>query len=99
MRDRGTNLPIWIGIPGLTDNRRLLRISLKIPGSASRPASSKPTAAGWRACCARAYSPTKLLLRLAPTIADPAARIGGLHVYRSTSSSARRTGAASSSRS
>src|SRR6476661_1458584 len=44
VRDRGTKLPIWIGIPGVPDNRRLL-------------------------------------LRLAPTIADPAARIGGLHVY------------------
>ena len=30
VRDRGTLLPIWIGIPGVVDNRRLLRISLKI---------------------------------------------------------------------
>jgi methylenetetrahydrofolate reductase (NADPH) len=81
VRDRGTKLPIWIGIPGVTDNRRLLRISLKIGlGESARFLGAHR---GWlaRLLRPRAYSPTKLLLRLAPTIADPAARIGGLHVY------------------
>lgn len=80
VRDRGTKLPIWIGIPGVTDNRRLLRISLKIGlGESARFLGAHR---GWlaRLLRPRAYSPTKLLLRLAPTIADPAARIGGLHV-------------------
>jgi methylenetetrahydrofolate reductase (NADPH) len=81
VRDRGTKLPIWIGIPGVTDNRRLLRISLKIGlGESARFLEAHR---GWlaRLLRPRAYSPTKRLLRLAPTIADPAARIGGLHVY------------------
>ena len=81
VRDRGTELPIWIGIAGVTDNRRLLRISLKIGlGESARFLGAHR---GWfaRLLRPRAYTPTKLLRRLAPTIADPAARIAGLHVY------------------
>src|SRR6478735_896362 len=66
---------------GVIDNRRLLRMSLKIGlGESARFLGAHR---GWlaRLLRPRAYSPTKLLLRLAPTIADPAARIGGLHVY------------------
>jgi len=81
VRDRGTHLPIWIGIPGVIDNRRLLRISLKIGlGESARFLRAHR---GWLARLARprVYAPTRLLQRLAPTIAEPAARIGGLHVY------------------
>ena len=81
VRDRGTRLPIWIGIPGVIDNRRLLRISLKIGlGESARFLRAHR---GWLARLARprVYAPTRLLQRLAPTIAEPAARIGGLHVY------------------
>jgi methylenetetrahydrofolate reductase (NADPH) len=81
VRDRGTRLPIWIGIPGMIDNRRLLRISLKIGlGESARFLRGHR---GWlaRLTRPRGYAPTRLLQRLAPTIADPAARIGGLHVY------------------
>lgn len=81
VRDRGTYLPIWIGIPGVIDNRRLLRISLKVGlGTSARFLRAHR---GWFARLARprVYTPTKLLQRLAPSIADPAARIGGLHVY------------------
>ncbi len=81
VRDRGTSLPIWIGIPGVVDNRRLLRISLKIGlGESARFLRAHR---GWFARLAgpRVYTPTKLLEHLADSIADPAARIGGLHVY------------------
>ena len=30
VRDRGTFLPIWIGVPGTVDNRKLVRISRRI---------------------------------------------------------------------
>ena len=99
VRDRGTKLPIWIGIPGVTDNRRLLRISLKI-GLGESARFLEPTAAGWRACCARA--PTRPpscccdWRRRSPTRPPGSAAFTST---RSTSSSARRTGAASSSRS
>jgi methylenetetrahydrofolate reductase (NADPH) len=81
VRDRGTKLPIWIGIPGAIDNRRLLRISLKVGlGESARFLRAHR---GWlgRLLRPRVFTPTKLLEQLAPSIADPAARIGGIHVY------------------
>ena len=81
VRDRGTLLPIWIGIAGVIDNRKLLRISLKIGlGDSARFLRGHR---GWitRLLRPRLHEPTDLLMRLAPSIADRAARIGGLHIY------------------
>jgi methylenetetrahydrofolate reductase (NADPH) len=81
VRDRGTQLPIWIGVPGAIDNRRLLRISMKVGlGESARFLRAHR---GWvgRLLRPRVFTPTKLLEQLAPSIADPAARISGIHVY------------------
>jgi methylenetetrahydrofolate reductase (NADPH) len=81
VRDRGTFLPIWIGVPGAVDNRRLLRTSMRIGlGESARFLRAH---GGWfrRLLLPRRYTPTKLLRQLAPSFADPAARIGGMHVY------------------
>ena len=95
VRDRGTLLPIWIGIPGVIDNRRLLRISLKIGlGESARFLRGHR---GWfaRLLRPRVYEPTKLLLsdwrRRSPTRPPGSAAFTSTP---STSSSARRTGAA-----
>jgi methylenetetrahydrofolate reductase (NADPH) len=81
VRERGTLLPIWIGIPGAVDNRKLLRISLRIGlGESARFLRAHR---GWLRAFARRrrYMPTELLHELAPSLADPTARIGGIHVY------------------
>jgi methylenetetrahydrofolate reductase (NADH) len=81
VRERGTLLPVWIGVPGVVDNRKLLRTSLRIGlGESARFLRAHR---GWlRAFALRGrYLPTELLLELAPSFADPAARIGGIHVY------------------
>jgi len=81
VRERGTELPIWIGVAGPVDNRRLLRTSLRIGlGESVRFLRGH---AGWlrRLAFRRYYSPEKLLARLAPVFSDPAARIAGIHVY------------------
>jgi methylenetetrahydrofolate reductase (NADPH) len=81
VRDRGTHLPIWIGVPGVISNRRLLRISMKIGlGESTRFLRAHR---GWLARLARPrlHTPTDLVQELGPAIADPAARIGGLHLY------------------
>jgi methylenetetrahydrofolate reductase (NADPH) len=81
VRDRGTFLPIWIGVPGSVDNRRLLQISLKIGlGESARFLRGH---GGWvrRLALPRVYTPTSLVRELAPSIADPVARIAGFHIY------------------
>jgi methylenetetrahydrofolate reductase (NADPH) len=81
VRNRGTFLPIWIGVPGTVNNRKLLRISRRIGlGESARFLRAH---AGWigRLLLPRVYKPTSLIEELAPTIADPAARIAGFHIY------------------
>jgi methylenetetrahydrofolate reductase (NADPH) len=81
VRDRRTFLPIWIGVPGTVDNRRLLQISRKIGlGESARFLRAH---GGWvrRLALPRRYTPTSLVRELAPSIADPSARIAGFHIY------------------
>jgi methylenetetrahydrofolate reductase (NADPH) len=81
VRDRGTLLPIWIGVPGAVDNRRLLRISMRIGLGQSARFLRAHGGFFRRMLLPRRHTPTKLLRQLAPSFADPAARIAGLHVY------------------
>jgi methylenetetrahydrofolate reductase (NADPH) len=81
VRERGTLLPIWIGVPGAVDNRRLVRTSMRIGlGESARFLRAHRS---WLRAFAlrRRYVPTELLDELAPSLADPANRIGGIHVY------------------
>jgi methylenetetrahydrofolate reductase (NADPH) len=81
VRDRGTFLPIWIGVPGAVDNRRLLRTSMRIGLGQSARFLRAHRGFFRRLLLPRRHTPTKLLQQLSPTFADPAARIGGIHVY------------------
>lgn len=81
VRARGTRLPIWIGVPGSVERQHLLRISLKVGlGESVRFLSGHR---GWlrRLALHRRYSPTRLLDALTGVIADPEARVAGLHIY------------------
>jgi methylenetetrahydrofolate reductase (NADPH) len=81
VRDRGTLLPIWIGVPGTVSNRKLFRISRRIGlGESARFLRAH---GGWirRLARPRLYEPTSLVEELAPTVADPASRIAGFHIY------------------
>ena len=81
VRERGTLPPIWIGVPGVVDNRKLLRTSLRI-GLGESARFLRAHSAWLRAFARRRrYMPTELLRELAPSLADPAARIGGIHLY------------------
>jgi methylenetetrahydrofolate reductase (NADPH) len=81
VRDRGTTLPIWIGVPGAVDSRRLMRTSLRIGLGQSVPFLRGQHGLLRRFLSPRRYTPTELLERLSPTFADAAARVGGIHVY------------------
>jgi methylenetetrahydrofolate reductase (NADPH) len=81
VRDRGTFLPIWIGVPGTVSNRRLLQVSRKIGlGESARFLRAH---GDWvrRLALPRVYTPTSLVRELAPVISDPLARIAGFHIY------------------
>jgi methylenetetrahydrofolate reductase (NADPH) len=81
VRERGTSLPIWIGVPGAVETRKLLRTSLRIGLGQSVRFLRGQRGLLRRILRPRTYTPTELLEQLSPTFADPAARIGGIHVY------------------
>ncbi len=81
VRDRGTHLPIWIGVPGAVDTRKLMRTSLRIGLGESVRFLRSQHGLLRRFLSPRRYTPTGLLEQLSPTFADPDARVGGIHVY------------------
>jgi methylenetetrahydrofolate reductase (NADPH) len=81
VRDRGTFLPIWVGVPGAVDNRKLLRTSLRIGLGESVRFLRAQRGLLRRFLVPRPFTPTKLLQALIPSFADPEARLGGIHVY------------------
>jgi methylenetetrahydrofolate reductase (NADPH) len=81
VRDRGTLLPIWVGVPGAVETRKLLRTSLRIGLGQSVRFLRAQRGLLRRFLKPRHYEPTQLLRALAPSFADPAARLGGIHVY------------------
>jgi methylenetetrahydrofolate reductase (NADPH) len=80
VRRRGTDLPIWIGLPGKVDYTRLLRVSMKIGlGESARFLRHHQN---WLArVVRRQFDPDRLVRALAPCATDPAARVAGLHLY------------------
>ena len=80
VRARGTGLPIWIGLPGIVDNTKLLRVSMKI-GLGESARFLRAHRAWLRRLVTRTFTPEPLIRRLAPCVADPAADVGGFHFY------------------
>jgi methylenetetrahydrofolate reductase (NADH) len=81
VRERGTSLPIWIGVPGAVDTRKLLRTSLRIGLGQSVRFLRGQRGMLRRFLRPRTYTPSDLLLALAPSFAEPADKVGGIHVY------------------
>jgi methylenetetrahydrofolate reductase (NADPH) len=81
VRERGTHLPIWIGVPWAVDSRKLLRTSLRIGLGDSVRFLRAQRGLVRRFLSPRLYTPTDILEQLTPTFADPGARVGGIHVY------------------
>src|SRR5215218_6751306 len=80
VRRRGTNLPIWIGLPGIVDYSKLVRISMKI--GLGQSARFLRHHSNWMSrLVTRQFKPDPLLRGLASTLADPAAHVAGFHFY------------------
>ena len=81
VRDRGVELPIYVGLPGPIDPVRLLRLSARIGlGESSRFLRRHGSWVG-RLTLPRGYRPGSLLRELAPDLARPANRVAGLHLF------------------
>ena len=80
VRGRGTGLPIWIGMPGIVDNAKLLRISMKI-GLGESARFLRAHRAWLRRLVTRTFTPDALVRGLAPLYGDPEAGMGGFHFY------------------
>ena len=80
VRARGVDLPIWIGLPGIVPNAKLLRISMRI-GLGESARFLRAHRAWLRRVVTRTFTPDPLIRGLAPTLADPDAAIGGFHIY------------------
>lgn len=79
--DRGTRLPIWIGIPGAVPRAKLLRISTTIGLGASARFLNRHR--GWVRNAIRpgGFSPDPLIAGLEESFADPDRKIAGFHIF------------------
>lgn len=80
IRARGIGLPVLIGLPGVVSMTRLIPVAARIGVGASIRFLTRHRGL-WRKLFRPSYSPTELLLELAPILADPAAGVGSLHLY------------------
>lgn len=80
VRRRGTRLPIWIGLPGQVDYRKLLRVSMKI-GLGESTRFLRHHGSWVSRFLSRQFKSDRLVTELAPFIVDPAWNVAGLHLY------------------
>ncbi|HET8821389.1 MAG TPA: methylenetetrahydrofolate reductase [Thermoleophilaceae bacterium] len=80
VRERGTNLPIWIGMPGCVDEAKLMRITMKI-GMAESARFLRHNSGVLARVLKRQFKPDRLLRDLTPVVSDPAANVAGFHLY------------------
>jgi methylenetetrahydrofolate reductase (NADH) len=80
VRERGTTLPIWIGVPGIVHYTKLLRVSMKI-GLGESARFLRAHRAWLPRLMTRTFTPDPLLGELDPLFKDPAANLAGLHVF------------------
>jgi len=81
VRHRGVELPIYIGLPGITDPAKLLRISTKIGVGESARFLRGHT--GWlrRMLEPGGFSPDRLVLGVASALTKPDLKVAGFHIF------------------
>lgn len=81
IRDVGINLPVWLGLPSVSNRMSLMTTSLRIGvGNSLRYLKNHGSIVG-RLLCAKEYRPDQLLFDLAPYLADEDLNIAGHHIY------------------
>ena len=79
-RASGIDLPVYAGVPGVVDRRKLLRISLRIGLGDSARFLRKQTGLAARLLSPRGYSPDALIEGLYPYVGDPEYGLRGFHI-------------------
>ena len=79
--DRGTRLPIFVGIPGAVPRTKLLRVSSSIGLGASMRFLRRHRSWVSHAVRPGGFSPDPLIEGLEPGLADPERKIAGFHVF------------------
>lgn len=80
-RQRGIHLPIYLGLPGVAELRKLMQISVRIGvRDSSRFLKKNPALIG-KLVRPGGYSPDGLIESMAQTMLDPEANIRGFHIY------------------
>jgi methylenetetrahydrofolate reductase (NADPH) len=81
LRQRGIHLPVYVGLPGVVERKKLLQVSLKIGVGDSARFLKKYTNVLARLFTSGGYSPDDLVRRLTPYLGDRALNIAGFHIY------------------
>jgi methylenetetrahydrofolate reductase (NADPH) len=81
IRHKGIRLPVYVGLPGAVDRKKLLRVSLKVGVGDSVRFLRKQTGLVGMLLKPGGYSPDELVERLAPYAGDEHYDIAGLHLY------------------
>ncbi len=81
IRRRGIGLPVYVGLPGVVERKKLLQISLKIGVGDSARFLTKHTNLVTRFLKPGGYSPDELVKELAPYVGDQNYNIAGFHIY------------------
>jgi methylenetetrahydrofolate reductase (NADPH) len=80
IRDSGVTFPVHLGLPGVVDVRRLLRVAARIGVGGSFRYLRKNRQL-FRLLFGRSFTPERLLRSLGPTLADPKADVRALHLF------------------
>ena len=81
IRERGVDMPVWLGLPGVSNIATLIKTSLRIGVGDSVRYLKKNMRNVGKLLGAGAYTPDNLLYELAPYIADRNFGIAGHHLY------------------
>jgi methylenetetrahydrofolate reductase (NADPH) len=81
LRRDGASLPVYVGIAGAVDRRRLLTVAGRIGVGPSARFLRRHRHQMTRLLLPGGYRPDRLLRQLAPGFADPEPALAGLHVY------------------
>lgn len=81
VRRKGVELPVYVGVPGAVDRKKLLQISLKIGVGDSIRFLRKQSGLVGTLLKPGGYGPDELVEKLAPYAGDEDYGIAGLHIY------------------